>query len=550
MKTAQSVASFVWYAVCLSNTEACDWGIMRAPVRGLRLDKHSQVLAIGWIVLGLAGGACTDDESPGGSATDAGAHAMQHDASTPHAADGGGGSGDAGHASATDAGVAAEGRAGASGSHTAGRGGAGGAGGDGGGQAGAAAGSGGGDDDSDGGLGEPPPPCGTPVDQVDLLFMVDDSNSMLSEQAALRAQFPRMISALTNGGTSPIDGSTLAPVRDLHVGVVSSDMGIAGVEFGACHVTGGDDGRLQHTPHMAPDLTCESAYPQFLSYDASANSDRAKLANDFACIAALGTGGCGFEQQLESPLKALWPSVYVDAQGHQQPNPITFLSDTPQGMLGRGDVPAAMGGNLGFLRKGSLVAVVLLTDEEDCSVRTTEHLWPNNLLPDDSPYRSEVDINLRCFDHPEFSYDVISRYYKGFRALREGHESLVVFAAIAGIPTDLVDAAKLHATDFANDTARNQFYDDILNDSRMQERIDPSTAPGSGTGNLVPSCTRTVAGEATPTTAYPPRRIVQLAKAFGQNAMVQSICQDDLSPAVDAIVHTIAKRLDNACAQP
>src|SRR5262249_44644473 len=154
-----------------------------------------------------------------------------------------------------------------------------------------------------------------------------------------------------------------------------------------------------------------------------------------------------------------------------------------------------------------------LTDEEDCSVRTTEHLWPSNLLPDNSIYKSEVDINLRCFNHPNLSYD-ISRYYNGFRMLRPGHEELVGFSAIVGVPTDLVDAASLHATDFDDASARDAFYDKLLNDPRMQEVVDPSTMVGSGNGNLTPSCFRSVAGESTPSTAFPPRRIVTLAKAF------------------------------------
>jgi hypothetical protein len=80
----------------------------------------------------------------------------------------------------------------------------------------------------------------------------------------------------------------------------------------------------------------------------------------------------------------------------------------------------------------------------------------------------------------------------------------------------------------------------------MQETIDPSTNPGTGTGNLVPSCSRTDSS-GNVSTAYPPRRIVQLAKLFGENGVVQSICQDDFGPAMDAIINVIAKQLGAVC---
>jgi len=42
-------------------------------------------------------------------------------------------------------------------------------------------------------------------------------------------------------------------------------------------------------------------------------------------------------------------------------------------------------------------------------------------------------------------------------------------------------------------------------------------------------------------TAYPARRIVQLAQAFGDHSAVQSICSNDLGLAVDAVIDLIAR---------
>jgi hypothetical protein len=394
-------------------------------------------------------------------------------------------------------------------------------------------------------------PESRPVDKVDLLFMIDNSNSMYGEQASLKAQFPKLMQMLTSGRRSPDDPAPFPPVTDLHVGVVTSDMGIPGVNFGpgtGCDSTNGDDGVLQHAGHGPG---CDADYPAFLAYSAADGSDAEKLANDFACIASVGTGGCGFEQQLEAPLKALWPSVYLDSAGKPlNPNPISFLSTEPAGSLGHGDVPAAEGGNAGFLRTDpneglSLIAIVVVTDEEDCSVKTTEHLKPPGQLPNSSPYK-EQDVNLRCYYNKQFLYDLRERYFQGFRALRPGNEQLVVFAAIVGVPVDLVDEASLLDTDFSDRTARDAYYERILNDERMQERIDPATNSGSGTGNLLPSCRR-VDAAGNESTAYPPRRMVELAQLFGANGRVQSICQDDFSPAMDAIVNMMAHRIEAPC---
>ena len=94
------------------------------------------------------------------------------------------------------------------------------------------------------------------------------------------------LDALSSGMRSPDDQEPFPALRDIHVGVVSTDMGVPGVVFGpndACDPNGGDDGRLRHAPHGDD---CDSAYPTFLSFDPM--TDRTKLANDLRCIASLG----------------------------------------------------------------------------------------------------------------------------------------------------------------------------------------------------------------------------------------------------------------------
>ena len=130
------------------------------------------------------------------------------------------------------------------------------------------------------------------IDRVDLLFMVDDSASMTSKQNSLKAQFPRMIQVLSTGMRRANDPNPFPPVRDMHLAVVSSDLGVvgqAGIE--GCDPNGGKDGRLQHT--SSGDPGCAATYPDFLSYDASRDNPM-QIGVDFGCIASLGAMGCTF----------------------------------------------------------------------------------------------------------------------------------------------------------------------------------------------------------------------------------------------------------------
>jgi hypothetical protein len=181
---------------------------------------------------------------------------------------------------------------------------------------------------------------------VDILFVIDDSESMEEEQAALAESFDELVD-----GLAAIDGG----LPDLHIGVVSSNMG-GGVSPGCAG--DGDDGALQNFPRIEG---CIPPGGAFISDIAGPGSTRERnydqtqgLAGTLACISQLGTFGCGFEQHLASLKKALDGTV-VD--------------------------------NDGFLRDDAVLVVIVLADEDDCSIS-------NPLIVDDvteeafGPYRS------------------------------------------------------------------------------------------------------------------------------------------------------------------
>lgn len=376
------------------------------------------------------------------------------------------------------------------------------------------------------------------VDKVDLLFVVDNSGSMREEQAALRREFPRLIRILTSGDRDEDGTADFEPAPDLHLGVVSSDMGLLNVsDIDLCEGPG-DDGVLQNTVTRDPAVSgCRAEYPRFLEFSAGAD-DPDQTARDFACIATLGTGGCGFEQQLEAALKAVWPAVDIDAET-QQPrlaNRIRFLEDANGfGALGHGDQA-----NAGFLRNDpllgrSLVAVIVVTDEEDCSSRDTRHFTPDARLEPDYLLQAQ-SLNLRCVLNRENLYP-LERYVDGLKALREDSEHLVVFAAIAGVPADLVAGHALDALTLT-EPERDAYYQRILDDPRMQDVIDGGDDPGPVDDQPAASC-ETPNGR-----AYPPRRIVEVARAFGGTGVIQSICQEDFGPAIDTLIACIALQLE------
>jgi hypothetical protein len=64
--------------------------------------------------------------------------------------------------------------------------------------------------------------------------------------------------------------------------------------------------------------------------------------------------------------------------------------------------------------------------------------------------------------------------------------------------------------------------------------------------DVAPACTRIDQfGERAD--AYPPRRIVEVAKGMGPNASLQSICQDDFGPAMDGIIELAKSHLQVEC---
>lgn len=388
------------------------------------------------------------------------------------------------------------------------------------------------------------------VDAIDLLFMVDNSASMREEQEALVAELPRMVEVLASGDRDDDGTQDFRPVASIHVGVITSDMGIGGTPIppsAFCGTVLGDDG-VMLTEHRGTNASCAPSYPSFLEFMVSSD-DPAAFAESAGCLAGTGGLGCAFEQQLEAILKALTPAdssvVFEQTRGG------TLVRST----RGHGGT----GANAGFLRDTSLLALILVSDEDDCSspdLDLYDVISANPRYPVPRANDGNPSPNLQCTAYREVQYEVIKRYVGGLLELRPDFRDLLLFAAIVGVAPEVV-AANTTTTTVDGHTFVDTDYAAILADPSMLEAPNPSAT------NLVPGCTRPNPNGVGPRNeAYPPRRIVDVARGLdqaGAHGVVASICQSrdpdqgdfraDFTPAVDSILLAIENALPVGCTE-
>jgi hypothetical protein len=161
---------------------------------------------------------------------------------------------------------------------------------------------------------------------MDILFVVDDSGSMSEEQSNLATNFPMFITVLdgfTTDGGEPLD---------YRVGITTTGRDTTTIisfpppfdTFPPMEIREtGPNGALVN------DSTCGMTRPWIERADPD-------VATTFSCAAQVGTGGSSIEMPLLMTERAVTDRV-------------------------------ADGANAGFLREDALLAVIVLTDEDDCS---------------------------------------------------------------------------------------------------------------------------------------------------------------------------------------
>jgi len=244
----------------------------------------------------------------------------------------------------------------------------------------------------------------TRVEKVDLLIVVDNSASMKDKQSELGRRIPELIEGLTKSSTDPITGR-VSQLFDVHVGVISSSLGSYGT--GSCHPAwyGAHNNDRAHLLPRAADPKPTSGFQvdasgnpiaaacpdvaagKALSWVVDSKRDpNAKFVGDggaaqlqaaASCVVqAVQDDGCGYEATWESIYRFLAdPAPYLSAEVN------CSLPARPDGYTCSGAIkPAGRDDGLlaqrkEFLREDSLLAVIVLSDENDFSARPEGRNW-------------------------------------------------------------------------------------------------------------------------------------------------------------------------------
>jgi hypothetical protein len=346
---------------------------------------------------------------------------------------------------------------------------------------------------------------------VDILFMVDTSASMRLLQDGLIAGFPTLMDTL-----SALPGG----LPNLHVAVISSDMGAGDGSIAGCSANGGDNGIFRYAGNIIPPaLTpCNTTLATGATYISNVggvkNYTAPDIADVFTCIAALGENGCGFENQFGSVLRA----------------------------LGADGAPAPVE-NQAFVRSDALLAIVMVTNEDDCSAAPGVPLYDvsvnTNLMSQVGP-----PANFRCNEFGHFCDGAHpGRFAPGNDVNATMSYSGCVSNDTEGYLRSTADtAARLKA--IKNDPQRLMVA--VISGPKTPYQVHwkaPSTADTSCGAASCPwpeithSCTT-----ANGAFADPAVRLHDFARSFGSDGFLLSIC-DDFGPTMRTVGEEIGKRL-------
>ncbi|WP_394840052.1 hypothetical protein LVJ94_24500 [Pendulispora rubella] len=241
------------------------------------------------------------------------------------------------------------------------------------------------------------------IDKIDLLFAIDNSSSMGDKQALFADAVPDLINRLLtpncvrdadgsvvppqNGQCAPGSKPEFTPVQDIHIGIVSSSIGSYGTN--QCNPTAaGNAGKQLDDKGQLLTRADSSGTPKtqpfnFLSWlpdNVEANKDKKPIAGttaygragltsdqletDFkAMVKGVADHGCGYEGQLESVYRFLvqpdpWES-YTLPGNEADSNARVKLNGVDKKILQQ---------RANFLREDSLVAIIMLTDENENTI--------------------------------------------------------------------------------------------------------------------------------------------------------------------------------------
>ena len=328
------------------------------------------------------------------------------------------------------------------------------------------------------------------TDDIDVLFVIDDSPSTADKQQVFASNFANFVAALDAfPGGRP----------NLHVGVISSSVDLGTGSFGSgCPSPSPEDGRLLSAAKVAG---CTPPTGHWIEDVAAPGGGRTTnysgpLDQELACIAELGANGCGFEAPLQAVERA-------------------FDGTHPE--------------NDGFLRPDALLVVIVLTDEDDASVKDHAIFGLPADQVGEGDFRAQPLYAYTC-DQPisatapgqytncrtrTDSYLETPEHYHDFLAGLKGPGQVVV-AVIGGDP--------------------------IANIS-----VGPIDQPFVQQLALEPSCTATIDGSFS--IGRPAIRLNDFVSRFGEEGELATVCQSDYSKVLTDIGAAMARAVSPCLSQ-
>jgi hypothetical protein len=221
------------------------------------------------------------------------------------------------------------------------------------------------------------------VDKLDLLFVVDNSISMADKQAELARRVPDLIAAITN--------DPLKRITDIHVGVISTSLGTFGTSACDPGITNPqNDDRAHLLPRAGEALTSgyttegPAACPGGItsssavtwSFASSGAAGAKQLEAATSCVVqSAHENGCGYE--------ATWEALYhflVDPQPYAQAK-VNCTFGVAGDACGSNKINIVgvdnelLAQRKSFLRADSFLAVVVMSDENDASLKPAGLNW-------------------------------------------------------------------------------------------------------------------------------------------------------------------------------
>jgi hypothetical protein len=426
-------------------------------------------------------------------------------------------------------------------------------------------------------------------DQIDLLFVIDNSGTMGEEQLNLARNFPLLVERLQNLEDS--EGNPVSP--DVNIMVTTTDMGhplCTGFQKpdytprAGAPVYEGCNTRINRFTGLAAmdeePLVIEEACTENCPVDIAPGDpfihfapSGSNVPNDdvgaaLSCIGPQGIDGCGYEAQLESMLQAI-------DEGACWNNPDQPKCD---------EDPEWAGIDSGFLRPNATLAIAIVTDEVECSVlapggygfftnpkettywemnpeleipqATSAVCWNSGVTCEDG----DADgVYESCTSAENPALHPVSRYIDYLQYLVNDREKNVVMLGILGVPPVTEHSTTAPYQPTAGGVIDLVYRDWVDGEYPAGDILPEEFAAGVTVaqkqfefGAIGPGCTGqdkegNFTGQAIANT-----RVIDVCESLNFTddkgveqirCCIESICDDDFSPAIDCLTGIISQTI-------